>query len=82
MPKGLLPSGQAAMQKLTTAVNVTGTLTSLETLRLTTSKRKKKEKLCDDYFSKIRVASDSAAWLKSKNRAKETTKLWKHACPW
>lgn len=46
--KGSLPSGQAAMPKLITTVNVTVSLTSLETLRLTTSKQKNKEKLRDD----------------------------------
>lgn len=82
LPKGSFPFGQAAMPELTAPVNLAVTLTSLESLRLITSKERNQEKLCTDNIFKDRVASDSAAWLKSTNRAKEITKLWKHACPW
>lgn len=58
LPRRFLPSGQAAMPKLIT-VNITIVLTLLETLRLTTSKQKNKEKLRDDSFSKDK----SGFWL-------------------
>lgn len=48
MPKGLLPSGQAARPKLITAVNLSVTLTSLETLTPNYLYTENKEKLCDD----------------------------------
>lgn len=48
LPKGFLPSGQASMPKLINTVNLTFTLTSLETLGLTATKQKNKEKLCND----------------------------------
>lgn len=61
------PRKKKKQQKiLLVTVTAAFTLTSPETVRLTTSKNGK-EKLRDDKFSKTRVPPDSAAWIKLKN---------------